>query len=694
MKPHLTVLGLLDSVYLNLGKTIISDCLIGEDTERIRSLNLNKNIYYSSLPLFQREDVFELIDILIKKKLIESVPLKGKPYIKTLQITKKGKEEIKEQRLDIDLKKNFKGYYSNIEKVENDDIKIFERLGNVLDGLSDEQKKAVVHDSKKILCVAGAGSGKTRVLTRRAWFLSKYRTVPEEMILAVTFTRKARQEMRERLEILIPNNKIRIETFNSFCEKILKENESKIYSLPVKVMTYKEKIKIIQDSLIKQNIRVEELLKRYYSKRQRNSKDSRTLFLGFINDIFSVLDYKRNNYLTTEDIEKLLNKHEDMYVSDVVKKILKDISSFKEKNGLRDFTDQIVHTLDFLKRYDAPVFDHILIDEYQDINSLQFELIQLLNPKNLFCVGDPRQAIYGWRSAILDYILNFEEYFPGGSILELTNNYRSSKEIVDLGNIVIKKMGLSNLVSKNGEDKDSIKLVELPNEQSEIDFIVDSINVLDVSKKDIFVLARTNRQIEDLAAALDRKNIRYLKRTIEETKANVDPEENQITISTIHAIKGLEADVVYILGASSKNHPIKAGDHPLIDSIKINDTYEKIEEELRLFYVAVTRARKKLIISYSGIITPYLTNGESKIKSQNEKVSGSSNVYNALRQWRYETSTQLGVPAYQVFSNNTLEDLCEVLPVSLSELRQVSGFGSFKIRRWGEDIIKIIKNSA
>jgi len=690
-----------------MGRQLLASCLIGEENDRIKKLKLDKLLLYDSLPLYDKKDVFELVDLLIYKSLIKYVPVKNNKFIKILEITQKGLEEIKNPSEELKLSKSFEGFYSEIQKVTPEDKIVFEKLKEVLEDLSDEQKKAIICNSKNILCIAGAGSGKTRVLTKRASFLSNFRSAKN--ILCITFTRKAKNEMKERLDSMYPNNTIIIETFNSFCEKILKKYDSLIYKKPFKVMDFRSQIILIKDILKQDNISLDSALNMYYSKRQLYSKDKNTLFLKFVHDVFSLLDYQRNNNISDKEIQDLIYGHYDYRTSEMIHSIVHKIQKFKIKNGLRDFTDQIVHTLNFFKTHKEyiPKFDHVLVDEYQDINSLQFELIELLNPENLFVVGDPRQSIYGWRGSKIEFILDFEKLYKDTEILQLSTNYRSKKGIVDVSNNVIKTMKLPDLSSIQNEEGKVI-IVKHDNIDSENLFVVQSILSLESPRNEVFVLARTNKQIEKLSEVMARNNIKFITRTIEQKKINITPELDQVTLSTIHAIKGLEASVVYLIGVNNQNFPCKASEHPLLEAVKMNDTYDKFEEERRLLYVALSRAKESLIINHTSVITSFIdqelhkkiTKGKVKYQSDKKKYktnkaileNSNSRLYQELKDYRYTKSLELNVPAYQIFSNNTLQELCSEMPASFEELKQISGFGPFKVQRFGRDIVSIIIN--
>jgi len=184
MKPHLSILGLIVESNLGLGRQLVAEVLTGELNSRIKKLKLDKLVHFDSLPLYDKKDIFELMDLLLYKKYIEYRPVPNNKFIKVLHLTEKGKDELRNPCDDITVTKSFNGYYSKIDMVTENDKKVFETLKDQLKYLSNEQKKAIISNKKNILCIAGAGSGKTRVLTKRAEFLSKFRSAKK--ILCIT----------------------------------------------------------------------------------------------------------------------------------------------------------------------------------------------------------------------------------------------------------------------------------------------------------------------------------------------------------------------------------------------------------------------------------------------------------------------------------------------------------------------------
>ncbi|MCK5476583.1 MAG: UvrD-helicase domain-containing protein, partial [Candidatus Aenigmarchaeota archaeon] len=584
---------------------------------------------------------------------------------------------------------------------------------------NDEQKKAIISDNPHILCLAGAGSGKTTVLTKRIEFLVKYCSVEQKKILAITFTRKARSEMMRRLEHL---TEVNIETFNSFCEKILRQYNNLIYNKPVRVINYRDKIMIVNKALLNLNISHEQVINTYFTQAQKGGKTTEQLSNIFMNECFFIRDYykfknKSLRKLSFEqedddakpDINELIyktttNTPRHKKSTEIVFGVCNYIEAYMKKEGLRDFADQLVDAIKLFETHKEliPQFDYILIDEYQDVNSTQIKLIDIFNPKNLFCVGDPRQSIYGWRGSDIRYILNFEDKYPDCDIITLTKNYRSTKHLVDLINKSIKNMGLANLQSTIDGEKD-INLLKFDSEDEEHEFVLKKIIASDLPRKEIFVLARVNRQLHEMSQKMKLVGIKHVVRS-DEVKRSAKAKIEDITLATIHAIKGMEADMVFVVGCNALNFPCKGSEHPIIDMVKVEE-YDKEEEERRLFYVAMSRAKKTLYLTYpSKKHTYFITNSMLEIiggtKAQpklKEKINFnmpelSGDLITRLKKWRGALAGKMELPAYCILHDRTLLEIAQKMPKTSAQLQEIYGFGPGKIEKYGDDILQIINS--
>lgn len=602
-EDYLKILMGLREIPFDVGKNLLADFLIGSyDNDSIAKNDLDSLNSFGILQGESRVEVLNLIEEMIRNGFIEAKAGLFNKYAKVLRMSLKGNKELINPSLFNSKKDNFE---YTMSEISDKDLEAFKILDGFLNGYNDLQKKAIISESKKILCVAGAGSGKTTVLTKRIEFLIKYKGINPEKILAITFTRKAKKEMEERLGNLgISAN---VETFNSFSEKILRKYGGVIYGRKMNVIGYRDKIISMSMALENIGLKIEEAIDIYFSEAQKKNKTKEQLSGIFMNDCFSVLEYfkvqKTNIYDFSVDAEE--NKKTAKMVYD----LCKFLKEYLDVQGLRSFTDQVLDTIDFFNKSPnhIPEFEHILVDEYQDVNAMQIELLELLKPKNIFVVGDPRQSIFGWRGSDIKYIKDFEKKYSSCEIINLDMNYRSAENIVNFMNWSLKEMNLPDLKNWSNIDGD-IKIFNFSNESEEYAFVVNAILNSEISRKEIFVLARTNRQINEISLLMKQKGINFLIKSEDDSNGEI-VSEDQVTLATVHSIKGLEAKMVFVIGVNENNFPCKASDHPVIELIKF-ENYDKISEEKRLFYVAISRAKEKLILTYTGKKPSYFVTKE------------------------------------------------------------------------------------
>lgn len=688
---YLFVLRAIKEIPFNVGKKLLIDFLRGDsDNKSIYNNKLFDLDSFGSLA-YDEYELGDLIDALVSQGFIGFDFVNGKKFWKVMVLTRKGEDELANPSM---YKKPVKNKVIEFTKQEE---LLMQSVGFFLDTFNNGQKKAIICDKKEILCVAGAGSGKTTVLTKRIEFLVKYKSVNPKKILAITFTRKARQQMKEKLlELGIKDCKI--ETFNSFCEKILRKHEDKIYDKEMKVLSYKDKIVAVNKALAALNTNMKEAISTYFSESQIRNKSPEKLANIFMNDCFFVRDYLKSK---NEEIDNI--KYESGILSrdsfELVYGITKFIEGYLQKNGFRDYMDQIIDAISFFKsnKESIPGFEHILVDEYQDVNALQIELIDLLNAPNLFCVGDPRQSIFGWRGSDIKYITEFEKKYENAQTVMLTENYRSDKKIVELMNEAIKTMQLPGLNSdtKNGA---IIKLLTFDSELAEHSFITQSILSSKTRRDEIFVLARMNKQLKELADQFKANQIPFVLKE-DDSPTEIGDHTGKVVLATVHSIKGLEAQTVYVAGCSSLYFPCKASDHPFLEMIKV-DEYDKHEEERRLFYVAISRAKEKLILTYSGkYTTSFITKKMKDLLAYEDKNNGKQEVkisksvipiIERLKDWRKQKAKELDTKPFLIMHDSTLIELVEKRPLTLEELRGVKGFAATKIRRYGDELLDVL----
>jgi len=246
---YLFVLKALNEIPFGVGKKLLIDFLQGDRKNKsiVRNkLHLRKN--FGSLA-YEKDELTSMINNLILNDMIKVNSVNKNKRWKMMELSVKGKKEIENPSL---YKRKLAFNFRDTEtKITEEDKKLFENYSDFLSKFNDEQKKAITSSKTRTLCIAGAGSGKTTVLTKRIEFMVKYRSVDPGKILAITFTRKARQEMMARLSKVGQLSQVMVETFNSFCEKILRQHNHLVYDKPVRVISYKDKIVMINNALSK-----------------------------------------------------------------------------------------------------------------------------------------------------------------------------------------------------------------------------------------------------------------------------------------------------------------------------------------------------------------------------------------------------------------------------------------------------------
>lgn len=591
---HTVLIKSLLAIPFPIGKRLLIDFVRGvEDNSSIERNNLARSSFFGKLADVSEQELFDLLERLLEEGYITQERSSFNANIKVLIVTPKGQYELikpsfaaqKEPEHTFDYEKT---------TISAEEKQLFEEFQDYLELYNREQKKAIISPTSHILCVAGAGSGKTTVLTKRIEFLVRYKSISPKKILAITFTRKAREEMQNRLgELGVAAD---VQTFNSFCEQFLRKYEQE-HNIPRKrILGYGDKIVAIMQALDMIGKTIEEALDIYFTDRERLSKTPEQLQAIFVGDCFTLLDYLKNYEKDIPDFtENIERKH--LGQAKLLQQVVIFLKEYVSIQGFRDYGDQIRETLEYFKKDGAliPLYEHVLVDEYQDVNAAQQELLDLLNPPHLFAVGDPRQSIFGWRGSDIAFIKNFEKHYDNTETIHLTTNYRSKEAIIGVMNKAIEPMSLPPLKGV-GEEKGKTHLLSFDSEEAEAEMIAALVKESALPPKEIFVLARTNKQLQGLAALLAAKGIKvFVKADDERRRAASD----EVTVATVHAIKGLEAELVIVAGCNDLYFPCKAAEHPVLDVVKMQ-TYDKIEEERRLFYVAISRAKSQLILTYTG----------------------------------------------------------------------------------------------
>jgi DNA helicase-2/ATP-dependent DNA helicase PcrA len=373
-------------------------------------------------------------------------------------------------------------------------------LEALLSGLNDPQREAVTYGEGPQLILAGAGSGKTRVLTHRIAYLVATDAAKPNEILAITFTNKAAGEMRDRAELLV-GRRVRamwVMTFHAACARMLRANADRLgYTRQFTIYDQADSRRLVKRCLDDLGIDP----KRFTPA-----------------SIQSQISDAKNKLRDADAYGKMVGSYFEQTVADVYRTYEREL----HRMNAMDFDDLLVRTVNVLElfpevreRY-ATGFRHVLVDEYQDTNHAQYRWLQLLagEHRNLMVVGDDAQSIYGFRGADITNILEFEDTFEDAHVVKLEQNYRSTQTILDAANAVIRNnrgQTLKSLWTELGQG-DPIKVRELEDEHAEARFVVGEVQrLLDegVSRAEIAVFYRTNAQSRVLQDTLVRAEIAY-----------------------------------------------------------------------------------------------------------------------------------------------------------------------------------------
>ncbi|MGI9624668.1 MAG: UvrD-helicase domain-containing protein [Acidimicrobiales bacterium] len=641
-------------------------------------------------------------------------------------------------------------------------------MENLLAGLTEHQRLAVTTDSARLLIVAGAGSGKTRVLTRRIAHGAMAHKLEPEHTLALTFTRKAARELRVRLGKLGLTNSVSAGTFHAQAYAQLRSRWADHGTRPPELIDSRPRLVYrIAPRSMKKTERQQLNAEIDWASARRVSPEA------YIEEATS---QGRNPAVGVDEVARLYQRYRD----EKRNKRLVDFDDLLEL-CIRDMADAEYAATRHWR------FRSLFVDEFQDVNRLQFDLLcAWLGPDSSLCVvGDPNQAIYTWNGADSSYLANFSSHFAGATSVELTDNFRSSPQILGAAAAVLgrrepmratrpdgpipsvrrcadehaeatsiarKVRDCHNpggrwshqavLVRTNAQTTaiaEALRAAQVPIAIKDGSSILDNAAVNDrlhelgqteaplaVALADLRLDARsevdndTREALEALVAlAEDQVSINENSTTTEFlawVRATLSNESNSgtvdaVDIMTFHAAKGLEWHVVHLAG-------LEDGLVPLARAV----TPEAASEEVRLLYVAITRAQQSVHCSWaarrrfgeryvdrkpSRLLDP-ITGRSTEPKSTDPKRNasrarqirrelgsttldaGDASVRDNIREWRRITARSAGVPAYVVFGDRTLDALAASRPSTHDELQQVPGLGPVKVARYGDDLLDLI----
>lgn len=368
---------------------------------------------------------------------------------------------------------------------------------NLLEGLNDRQREAVTTTEGPVLVLAGAGSGKTSVVTKKIAYLMEEKKVYPSKILAITFTNKAANEMKTRVERLIHTDfNMWIGTFHSIAVRILRRDIDRLgYDRNFTIYDTKDQQTVVKDIIKRMDLSADSYKPRTIQAKISSIKNSG----GRVEDVLS----------------------ESIYSERITKEIYYEYEKELKKNNALDFDDLILKSVELLrnheevKNYYRDRFEYVFVDEYQDTNKSQYEMVRLIcreNP-NLTVVGDNDQSIYAWRGADISNILNFEKDFKNAKVVLLEQNYRSTKNILDAANSLIAnnptKYKKNLWTSSQGGETVKYKIYSSSFDEEKC--VIEKIDDLhrDYPFEDMAILYRTNAQSRGFEEHLMRAGIAY-----------------------------------------------------------------------------------------------------------------------------------------------------------------------------------------
>ncbi|MCI5733465.1 MAG: UvrD-helicase domain-containing protein [Tenericutes bacterium] len=414
--------------------------------------------------------------------------------------------------------------------------------------LDKYQLKAVTSNRKKILVLAGAGSGKTYTIVSRIRYLIKYRNVKPSDILCISFTNDAVNKLKEDLN----NKDVEVLTFHKLALKIIGRKKEVLAE------------DMLTDIIIN-TFSNDKLFGLYEMERF----DMYNLVKTFIN-LFKSNNYSLDKFYTF--INKA-NTKDKMLLKEIMKCYI-CYESYLNKEGLMDFNDMINIAINKLDKVNLK-YKHIIIDEYQDTSLTKFLLIKKIisiNKSNLFAVGDDFQSIYRFTGSNIKIITRFKKYFPFSKIIKLKYTYRNSKELVFIaGKFIMKnKSQIRKKMKSKIRENNPVKIIYYDDLTSSINKVIEKEEI-----DDLFVLSRNNKDLENINI----KGIKYKK-------------------MSVHKSKGLQAKYVFLINVNSNKNgfPNKIEDHKILKYVNNYKEHFKYDEERRLFYVALTRCTKKIYL--------------------------------------------------------------------------------------------------
>src|SRR6188508_3152508 len=563
----------------------------------------------------------------------------------------------------------------------------------ILAGLNPEQREAAMATTGPVVILAGAGTGKTRVISHRVAYAAATKAIDPKQALVVTFTEKAATEMRHRLVALgLPQ--VQASTFHAAARRQLAHFWPLVHGADLPEVL-DSKLRIIGPM-------------------------ARSLPGGYrftpAKDLADEIEWAKVRRMRPDTY---VPEREPPVPKDIFTTLWRRYEQAKARANRIDFEDMLTFAVELYETdADALALTHrryswFSVDEYQDTNLLQEDLLRLWlgDRRDLCVVGDPDQTIYSFTGASSEYLATFADRYPGARVVRLGQNYRSTPQVLALANRLIPGRELRSSTT----DGPIPELVPHADGDDEVAAVIGRIHALvaeGVPLTEIAILVRTNAQLVGFEAALTGaeiaftvRGVRFFARPARRDDAEADAGGDGVTLSTLHRAKGLEWDAVFLPGLEDGTLPIRQS----------TADPATLAEERRLLYVGITRARRHLVLSWAGsrvgakgptrarpsrfiaelwpnaVARPAPKPGSTvatfELSAEDEPLLAK------LIEWRRERARADGVPAYVVADNKTLAAIAVRRPSDAAGLLAVPGIGQRKVAGYGEEILEIVSST-
>lgn len=501
---------------------------------------------------------------------------------KNSTLTEQQRQQHNNNYINKQLKEK-KEYFDNMFKKIDPNIK-----------LDQEQRKIILTDEDYLMVIAGAGAGKTTTITAKVNYLIQQTKIKDNEIVIITFTNKAVQELKERINNDFKHN-IKITTFHKFGYEIIKDNTNP----PPKIINNPDILikEYIEKKLLKDKHKIKQL-KKYLKIKNKKQDEITNKIKNYCRTFINLIKSKG---LTQNDIDKIKTKNKkEKEITNILKQIYEYYENILKNINKIDFDDMINKATNIINTNETTKmkYKYIIIDEYQDISECRFNLINTISKKNnskIMIVGDDWQCIYGFAASNINLFTQFKQRINQCETLKIQNTYRNSQQLIDIAGKFIQKNSkqIKKQLKSKKQHSNPVKIIKYKrtNKTKKFIQILDYIIKKYGKQKNILILGRYT---------FDKNEIIDTKQIIENNNKIIYKKYPNVKIDymTIHSSKGLGYDNVILINTKNDKlgFPSKIKTDPIISQLITKEKTIKYPEERRLFYVALTRTKNEIII--------------------------------------------------------------------------------------------------